>query len=115
MSSAVRRHHEISHDSLSTYLDEIRAYPLLTRNEEAELARRIRNGDKSALDRLVCANLRFVVSVAKKYQGQGLVESVPVPAMMIFPDEAADRTNSMAFSPSMSFMRMPSPVDPRTK
>ena len=54
--------------SLATYLREIKAYPLLSRDEELELARRIRQGDQRALDRLVCANLRFVVSIAKRYQ-----------------------------------------------
>jgi len=58
--------------SLDQYLREISAYPLLTREEEAELARRIRQGDEEALDKLVRSNLRFVVSVAKKYQNQGV-------------------------------------------
>jgi RNA polymerase primary sigma factor len=58
-------------DSLTTYLREIRAYPLLTRDEEIDLARRIRAGDQTAAERLVCGNLRFVVSVAKKYQHRG--------------------------------------------
>ena len=58
--------------SLDQYLRDISAYPLITREEEAELARRIRVGDQSALDKLVRSNLRFVVSVAKKYQNQGV-------------------------------------------
>jgi len=58
--------------SLDQYLKEISAYPLLDRAEEAELARRIREGDEEALDKLVRSNLRFVVSVAKKYQNQGV-------------------------------------------
>jgi RNA polymerase primary sigma factor len=63
-----------SHDesSLDQYLKEISAYPLLTREEEVELARRIKQGDEEALDKLVRSNLRFVVSVAKKYQNQGV-------------------------------------------
>jgi len=59
-------------DSLATYLREIKSYPLLTRAEEAELGRRIREGDDEALDQLVCSNLRFVVSIAKRYQHHGV-------------------------------------------
>jgi RNA polymerase primary sigma factor len=57
---------------LSTYLKEINAIPLLGREEEYNLAIAAAAGDKSAQDRLVRANLRFVVNVAKKYQNQGL-------------------------------------------
>ena len=59
-------------DSVAEYLREIRSYPLLSREEEAELGRRIRAGDGEALHRLVCSNLRFVVSVAKRYQHRGV-------------------------------------------
>src|SRR5689334_17733200 len=59
-------------DSLATYLREIKSYPLLSRAEEAELGRRIRAGDREALERLVCSNLRFVVSIAKRYQHLGV-------------------------------------------
>jgi RNA polymerase primary sigma factor len=59
-------------DSLTLYLKEIGRYPLLRREQEAELATRIRAGDQDALDTLVRSNLRFVVSVAKKYQHQGV-------------------------------------------
>ena len=58
--------------SLDQYLRDISAYPLISREEEAELARRIRQGDQEALDKLVRSNLRCVVSVAKKYQNQGV-------------------------------------------
>lgn len=58
--------------SLDQYLREISAYPLISREEEVELARRIKAGDEEALDKLVRSNLRFVVSVAKKYQNQGV-------------------------------------------
>jgi RNA polymerase primary sigma factor len=58
--------------SLDLYLHEINRTPLLTREEERDLARRIRAGEKAALDRLVQANLRFVVSIAKQYANQGL-------------------------------------------
>lgn len=58
--------------SLDKYLLEIGHVELITAEEEVELARRIRMGDQKALDRLTKANLRFVVSVAKQYQNQGL-------------------------------------------
>src|SRR4051812_3065499 len=75
MKSSTARHHRhtsLSEDALATYLHEIRAYPLLSRAEEHELPSRIRAGDNDALDRLVCANLRFVVLIAKKYQNLGV-------------------------------------------
>ncbi len=59
-------------DSLQQYLREIGRYPLVDREEEARLAKRIRDGEEQALQTLVCSNLRFVVSVSKKYQNQGL-------------------------------------------
>lgn len=58
--------------SLEIYLKEIGKTELLTNDQEFELSRKIEDGDKNALDELVKANLRFVVSVAKKYQNQGL-------------------------------------------
>lgn len=57
---------------LDQYLQEIGQIPLLTPADEVTLAQRIKQGDQEALHRLTRANLRFVVSVAKKYQGQGL-------------------------------------------
>ena len=61
--------------SLSVYLREINKIPLLTRQEEVDLARGAREGDQLSKDRLIQANLRFVVNVAKKYQNQGLTLS----------------------------------------
>jgi RNA polymerase primary sigma factor len=58
--------------SLDQYLREISRYALITQDEEVVLAQRIRDGDEEALDKLVRSNLRFVVSVAKKYQNQGV-------------------------------------------
>ncbi len=58
--------------SLDQYLKEISQYPLITREEEVELAKRIKKGDQAALEKLCRSNLRFVVSVAKKYQNQGV-------------------------------------------
>ncbi len=58
--------------SLDKYLQDIGKEPLITVEEEVELAQRIKKGDKAALEKLVRANLRFVVSVAKQYQNQGL-------------------------------------------
>lgn len=59
-------------DSLDAFLKSISKIPLLTREEEIELAKRAKKGDKEALKKLVESNLRFVVSVAKKYLGCGL-------------------------------------------
>lgn len=58
--------------SLEKYLQEIGKVDLLTPEEEVELAKRIKQGDQAALEKLTKANLRFVVSVAKQYQNQGL-------------------------------------------
>ena len=59
-------------ESLDKYLQEIGKEELLSIDEEVELAQRIRKGDRKALEKLTKANLRFVVSVAKQYQNQGL-------------------------------------------
>jgi RNA polymerase primary sigma factor len=62
-------------DSLEKYLSEIGKIAMITPEEEAILAQKIRAGDELALDKLTKANLRFVVSVAKQYQGHGLTLS----------------------------------------
>jgi len=59
--------------SLDQYLKEISQYPLINRDEEVRLAQGIRTGDSESLDKMVRSNLRFVVSVAKKYQNQGVL------------------------------------------
>src|SRR5919199_1445174 len=59
-------------DALQLFLNEAGRYPLLTAQEEVELAKRIERGDKAAKDRMINSNLRLVVSIAKKYQGQDL-------------------------------------------
>ena len=58
--------------SIEKYLQEIGRFQLLTPEEEVTLARKIRNGDEEAKEKLVMCNLRFVVSVAKQYQNYGL-------------------------------------------
>lgn len=59
-------------DTINRYFNEINKYPLISAEEEVELSVRIRNGDDEAMNKLVQANLRFVISVAKQYQNQGL-------------------------------------------
>ena len=59
-------------DALQLFLNEMSRWPLLTAEEEVELAKRIERGDRAAKDRMVNSNLRLVVSIAKKYQGHGL-------------------------------------------
>lgn len=63
---------ERTDETLEAYLNDISKKNTVTPNEEVELARRIHEGDKEALEKLVNANLRFVVSVAKQYRNQGL-------------------------------------------
>jgi len=61
-----------SEASVNLYFQEISKYPMISTDEEVELTVRIRNGDEDALKKLILANLRFVISVAKQYQNQGL-------------------------------------------
>lgn len=63
-----KRTREIADEPLSIYLREIQKYPLLTKEEEVELARKIKKGSKKSIEKLVSSNLRFVVSIAKMYQ-----------------------------------------------
>jgi RNA polymerase primary sigma factor len=63
---------EATTDSLQLFFNEARRYPLLTADEEVELAQRIERGDLAAKERMINSNLRLVISVARKYQGQGL-------------------------------------------
>jgi RNA polymerase primary sigma factor len=72
MAVSVTRKSQYDEGSLDQYLRDISVYPLITREEEVTLAQRIRTNDQEALDKLVRSNLRFVVSVAKKYQNQGV-------------------------------------------
>jgi RNA polymerase primary sigma factor len=59
-------------DALQLFLNEAGRWPLLTKEEEVELAKRIERGDREAKERMINSNLRLVVSIAKKYQGHGL-------------------------------------------
>ncbi|MCX5765779.1 MAG: RNA polymerase sigma factor RpoD/SigA [Gemmatimonadetes bacterium] len=72
MAGVPHKRHGYEEGSLDQYLRDISVYPLITREQEVELATRIRASDQEALDTLVRSNLRFVVSVAKKYQNQGV-------------------------------------------
>ena len=62
----------VTTDGLQLFLNEIGRYPLLTAEEEVELAKRIERGDAEAKERMINSNLRLVVSIAKRYQGHGL-------------------------------------------
>jgi RNA polymerase primary sigma factor len=59
-------------DALQLFLNEAGRWPLLTKEEEIELAKRVERGDREAKDRMINSNLRLVVSIAKRYQGHGL-------------------------------------------
>ena len=72
MRLSTSRKTSVDEGSLDQYLREISRYPLITREEEVVLAQAIKTGNEESLDKLVRSNLRFVVSVAKKYQNQGV-------------------------------------------
>src|SRR5258707_12471432 len=72
MKVSTNRKSTVDEGSLDQYLRDISVFPLITREREVELAKRIRQNDQEALDTLVRSNLRFIVSVAKKYQNQGV-------------------------------------------
>ena len=72
MSKLSKKPYAREDESLDQYLQEIGEVDLLTADEEVTLAKRIKKGDQDALEKLTKANLRFVVSVAKQYQNQGL-------------------------------------------
>ena len=72
MASLPQKRNGYEEGSLDQYLRDISIYPLINREQEVALALRIRENDQEALDTLVRSNLRFVVSVAKKYQNQGV-------------------------------------------
>jgi DNA-directed RNA polymerase sigma subunit (sigma70/sigma32) len=62
----------VTSDSLQAYLQQISTIPLLSREEEVELATRAQAGDQGVLEKLIVSNLRYVVSVARRYLGYGL-------------------------------------------
>lgn len=67
-----KRFIDTNEESISKYFKDIKKHVLITQEEEIELAKRIQEGDSVAVKRLVTANLKFVISIAKKYQHQGL-------------------------------------------
>src|SRR5579863_6399856 len=75
MAAAKHRKTAYEEGSLDQYLRVISGYALISREDEIELAQRIRVNDQEALDKLVRSNLRFVVSVAKKHQNQAAARS----------------------------------------
>ena len=62
-------------ESIVRYFKDVRKSNIITLQEEIELAKKIKNGEQKAIDKLVKANLKFVISIAKEYQGQGLLLS----------------------------------------
>jgi len=75
VSTARRGRPSFENDALATYLHEVGAYRLMSREDELALGRRIRAGDEAAISELVCANLRFVIAIAKRYQNHGVALS----------------------------------------
>jgi RNA polymerase primary sigma factor len=67
-----KRFIDTSEESISHYLKEVRKLPMLTPEEEIEITQKVAEGDQRAIDKLCLANLRFVISIAKEYQGQGI-------------------------------------------
>lgn len=67
-----KRYIDTSEDSISNYLKEVRKIDILTPEEESVITKLVSEGDNKALDKLIKSNLRFVISVAKEYQGQGV-------------------------------------------
>jgi len=72
MSVNIKRFIDTSDESISRYLKDVRKIDMLKPEEEIELAKKVQEGDRAATEKLTTANLRFVISVAKDYQGQGL-------------------------------------------
>src|SRR3982074_2631924 len=100
MKVSTNRKSTVDEGSLDQYLRDISVFPLITREKEVELAKRIRQNDQEALDTLVRSNLRFVVSVAKKYQNQGVSLSDLINAGSPRPTRAAhkfDETKGIKF------------------
>ena len=89
--------------SLEKYLQEIGKEEMLTADEEVELAQRIKAGDQKALERLTRANLRFVVSVAKQYQNQGITLSDLINEGNLGLLKAAERFDEIAQIPAAQF------------
>lgn len=67
-----KRYIDTSEESISHYLKEVRKIPMLSPEEEVEVTKKAAEGDRRAIERLIKANLRFVISIAKNYQGQGI-------------------------------------------
>lgn len=70
--TANKRYIDTTEESISYYLKEVRRIPMLTPEEEGEVTKKVAEGEHRALEKLCKSNLRFVISVAKEYQGQGL-------------------------------------------